>query len=159
MTGAKLTVTCTGADCNNGKPPARLAAGMAYSTIDNVMLMVGGLNFYGSGDSAYNDTWLFNPTNNAWTELSPPSTYSTTALYFTADRLTYDQDNNTFILMSLGGYSPQIYAFPYSAPQNYGRLSSTYTPPAGSLNRTTPTPTNQSWAFDPAITSSGSNVY
>jgi len=44
--GALLAVTCTGPDCVNGKPPARLAAGMAYSPVDKVMMMVGGIPSY-----------------------------------------------------------------------------------------------------------------
>lgn len=159
MTGAKLAVTCTGADCGSGKPPARLAAGMAYSTKDNVIMMVGGLNYYGPTSAAFTDTWIFNPATLAWTEISPASGYPTSANYFTADRLTYDQDSNTFILMAINGYTPLIYAFPYSTPLNYGRVSNTYTPPAGSLNRSQPTASSQSWVFDPTIASAGSNVY
>ncbi len=159
MTGAKLTVTCTGAACVNGKPPVRLAAGMAYSTADNVIMMVGGINFYGTGDSVFNDTWIFNPSTLAWTQLSPANGYPDSTIYFTADRLTYDQDSNTFILMAVNGYTPLIYAYPYSAALNYGRVTSSTTPPAGSMNRVQPSATNQSWAFDPAITSSGSQVY
>ncbi len=158
LTGSQLPVTCTGADCANGKPPARMASGMAYSTSDNVFLMVGGINRYG-GNSAFHDTWTFNPATNEWTESSPASNYSTTAAYFTADRLTYDQDSNTFLLMSINGYTPVIYVYPYSNALNYGRVTTNYAPPAGSLNRVAPTPDKQSWAFDPAIAASNGDVY
>jgi hypothetical protein len=132
---------------------------MAYSTVDHVIMMVGGLNFYGSNDAAFNDTWIFNPSTLAWNELSPPNTYPTSALYFTADRLTYDQDSNTFILMAISGYQPLIYAYPYSTALGYGRVSNTYIPPARSLNRVQPTAGSQSWVFDPSITASGGQVY
>jgi hypothetical protein len=159
MTGARLSVSCTGKDCMNGKPPARLAAGMAYSPVDNVIMMVGGLNYYGGNDSAFSDTWIFNPATLAWSELSPANNYPDSANYFTADRLTYDQDSNAFILMAVNGYTPLIYAYPYSAALNYGRVSNTYIPPSGSLNRVQPAPGSQSWAFDPAIAASNKNVY
>jgi len=159
LTGEKLAVTCTGTDCTNGAPPARLAAGMAYSSVDHVFMMVGGLNFYGPGDAAFNDTWIFNPASLTWTELSPAGNYADSAAYFTADRLTYDQDSNTFIVVAVNGYTPIIYAYPYSAALNYGRVSNTYTPPAGSQNRVQPTATSQSWVFDPVITASNGVVY
>jgi hypothetical protein len=158
LTGALLSVTCTGADCINGKPPARLAAGMAYSSVDKVFMMVGGLNSYASS-TAFNDTWIFNPATLAWTERSVPNNYYTSGANFTADRLTYDQDSNTFILVSVNNYAPSVYAYPYSAALNYGRVSNSYTPPPGSLNRVQPTPASQSWVFDPAITASNGVVY
>jgi hypothetical protein len=158
MTGALLAVSCTGPDCVNGKPPARLAAGMAYSPVDNVMMMVGGLNSY-AGALAYSDTWIFSPATRAWTEQSPANGYPTTAAYFTADRLTYDPDSNTFLLVAVNGYTPLMYAYPYSPALNYGRVSNVYTPPAGSLNRVTPTATSQSWSFDPTITTANNTVY
>jgi hypothetical protein len=158
LTGALLPVTCTGADCTNGKPPVRVGAGMAYSTRDNIIMMGGGIPAY-SSQGYYDDTWIFDPVNLTWTELSPPNKYFATRQLFTSDRLTYDPDNNVFIMMSISGYSPLVYAFAYSTPDNYGRISNTYTPPAGSLNRVQPTATSQSWSFDPAIVADSGNVY
>ena len=74
-TGAVLAVSCNGPDCTNGKPPRRLAAGMAYSPVDNVFMMAGGIPDY-SSNLFYNDTWIFDPNTLTWTELSPPSNYS-----------------------------------------------------------------------------------
>jgi hypothetical protein len=138
-----------------------MAAGMAYSTQDNIFMMIGGIITY-SSSTFFNDTWTFNPTTLAWTELSPSTNYFDSFTYFTADRLTYDAANNVFLYMALGqsgAFTPTVYAFPYSAALNYGRLSDSYTPPAGSLNRITPTATSQSWSFDPTIFSSGSTAY
>jgi hypothetical protein len=157
-TGALLSVTCTGPDCANGKPPGRLASGMAYSSTDNVFMMAGGIPNYAS-NAWYNDTWIFDPIGHAWTEVVPPNNYFANRNFFTADRLTYDQASNVFLMMSISGYSPTMYAFPYSPALNYGRVSNTYTPPAGSLNRVPPTATTQSWAFDPTIVTSGSVSY
>jgi hypothetical protein len=158
MVGAQLTVTCSGVDCTNGKPQPRLAAGMAYSSVDNVIMVVGGIPGY-AASTAFSDTWIFDPTTNAWTEQTPAAAYVTSRNLFTSDRLSYDPDSNVFILVSLSGYDPLLFAYPYSAAQNYGRISTTYTPAVGSLNRTAPTATSQSWSFDPAITSGGGNVY
>jgi hypothetical protein len=157
-TGALLSVTCTGPDCVSGKPPTRLAAGMAYSPVDNLFMMVGGIPSYASS-SFYNDTWIFDPMTLAWRELAPATTYYATRNYFTADRLTYDVDSNVFLMMSINGYKPTMYAFPYSGALNYGRVLTTYAPAAGSLNRVPPTVSTQSWAYDVAITASGSSVY
>jgi hypothetical protein len=38
-------------------------------------------------------------------------------------------------------------------------VTNTYTPPTGSLNRISPTASNQSWTFDPAIAASGGLLY
>ena len=148
-TAAQLTVTCSGADCSNGKPPARQAAGMAYSPVDNIFMMAGGMPSYAS-PSSFNDTWTFDPGTRAWTELKPASKYFASKNFFTADRLTYDADSNVFLMMSINGYSPTMYAYPYSAALNYGRVTTTPTPTAGSLNRAAPTAASQSWGVRPS---------
>jgi hypothetical protein len=166
---AKLAPTCTGADCTAGKPPVRIAAGFAYSSKDNVFLMAGG-STPGFNPPAFTDTWIFDPVAVSWTELTPASRYANGPVNTTFDRLTYDPDSNVFVMMASGGaadyadglwnsYSAQIWAYAYSPASNYGRVSNTYTPPAGSLNRLAPASSTQSWAFDPAITASGSSLY
>jgi hypothetical protein len=164
----KLTPTCTGADCVSGKPPTRMAAGFAYSTADNVFLMAGGVTSFGG--QAFSDTWLFDPVANAWREQSPIGRYSNDAVNTTFDRVTYDADSNVFLLIASGGSNPyadgtygayvaQVWAYAYTPALNYGRKATTFVPPAGSLNRVAPAALTQSWAFDPAITSSGSVIY
>jgi Bacterial Ig domain/Purple acid Phosphatase, N-terminal domain len=166
---SKPTTTCSGGGCVNGAPPARRAAGWAYSPVDRVFLMAGGVNSLG-GTTAFTDTWIFDPATLAWTEQTPATRYSNDSTNATFDRVTYDADSNVFLLIAMGGannysggvynsYSAQVWAYAYSAAQNCGRTSNTYTPPAGSLNRVTPTSTSQSWAFDPAIATSGTTIY
>jgi hypothetical protein len=165
---AKLTTTCTGKDCAGTAPPARMAAGFAYSSADNIFLMAGGVNSFGA--TAYTDTWIFNPATLSWTEQATTGAYSNDPNSPTFDRLTYDAASNVFILMSSGGgntyaggtynaYTAQIWAYAYSAASSYGRTSNTYAPPSGALNRIVPTTTSQSWAFDPAIVASGNTAY
>ncbi len=167
---AKLTTTCSGASCAGNNPPARRAAGFAYSTQDHVFLMVGGVGSALGTGTGYTDTWTFNPTTRVWTQLSPLANYPNNNLSTTWDRLTYDQDSNAFVLMTMGGngnyadgtwtfYQAATWAFALSNPLSYGRVSNSYTPTAGSLNRVAPSAGNQSWAFDPSITASGSTVY
>jgi hypothetical protein len=158
VNAAQLAVTCTGAACVNGAPPVRVAAGMAYSPKDNIFMMAGGIPSYAL-TTWYSDTWFFDPTARSWTQVTPPANYYTTRTYFTADRLTYDPDSNVFLMMSVNGYTPTMYAYAHSPALNYGRATTSYTPPPGSLNRAAPTPTSQSWSFDHAITESNGEVY
>ncbi|MEO8367702.1 MAG: Ig-like domain-containing protein [Candidatus Solibacter sp.] len=164
----KLATTCTGAACVSGKPPARMAAGFAYSTVDNVFLMAGGSTFLGG--QAFFDTWIFDSVRLAWTQQTPPAPYANNSNNTTFDRVTYDADSNVFLLMASGGvntyadgnygaYTVQVWAYAYSAAANYGRSSTTFNPPASSMNRVAPASLNQSWAMDPAITASGGIAY
>jgi hypothetical protein len=166
----KLAPTCSGANCVSGKPPARRAAGLAYSTKDNVFLMAGGVGGELGDGIAYTDTWIFDPVAVAWKQQTASAVYANENVNPTFERLTYDEDSNVFVLMSgnasdsyadgiFNSYSPQIWAYAYSAALNYQRISNTYTPPAGSLNRVSPTGSSQSWAFDPAIATAGNTVY
>jgi hypothetical protein len=168
-TWTKLSTTCTGTGCVGSAPPGRRAAGFAYSTADNVFLMAGGVPSLG-GSTAFTDTWIFDPATLVWKEQTPPVKYANHPTNATFDRLTYDIDSNVFVLMSSGGgntykggvynsYSARVWAYAYSSALNYGRISKSYTPPAGSLNRVSATSNSQSWAFDPAIAASGSTVY
>jgi hypothetical protein len=165
----KLVPTCSGADCVSGKPPSRLAAGFAYSSADNVFLMAGGTTSLG-GSQAYYDTWIFDPVAVAWKEQTPVSHYANSSGNTTFDRVTYDPDSNVFLLIASGGsnpylegiygaYTAQVWVYAYSPALNYNRTTTTFVPPAGSMNRVSPSASNQSWAFDPAIAASGSVIY
>jgi hypothetical protein len=153
----KLTTTCTGAACSNSAPPVRMRQAMAYSTKDKVFLMCAGLTGAGAGMT---DTWVFNPSNNTWTQQVTPAAYSNPGNYYTPyDKLTYDPDSNVFVLVTNpNGYTAGISVFAYTAAENYGRMPYTSTVPTGSLNRFT-SGASQSWAFDPAVTASNGQVY
>jgi hypothetical protein len=165
----KLVTTCTGADCVSGKPPARQAGGAAYSTADNVFLIAGGVNGTLGNGTALTDTWIFDPTNSAWTEQSPATRYSNNSTNATFDRVSYDEDSNVFLLMASGGngyadgswpgYAVEMWGYAYSPALNYERITNTYTPTTGSLNRLSPTASSQSWAFEPSLAASGSVLY
>jgi hypothetical protein len=154
---SKLTTTCTGAACVGGTlPPTRLAAGFAYSTVDHKFLMMGGCTGNSLCTTVLTDTWTFDPATLAWVQLSPSGTYPNATANPSFMRLTYDTDSNVFVYTT---YSRGISVFALSTPLNYGRLNPTYAPTAGSLNRTTPSSSEGSWAMDPTITISGSNIY
>ena len=167
----KQTTTCSGVDCTSNKPPAREAAGFAYSPVDNIFLMAGGVFGGIASGTALTDTWVFNPSTLQWVEQSPAGAYSNSSVSPTFDRLTYDADSNVFILMAAGGaapyadgswnsYTAQVFAYAYSAALNYERTTVPRLPPTGSLNRIAPSSaTNQSWAFDPTLAASGSTLY
>jgi hypothetical protein len=130
--------------------------------------MAGGIT--GFGGRAFRDTWILDPATLTWKEEMSASKYAIDPANPTFDRLTYDAASNVFLLMSAGGgntyaggaynaYTVRIWAYAVSPALNYGRVTKTYTPPAGSLNRVPPTAKSQSWAFDPAIASAGNTIY
>ncbi len=51
------------------KPPARQSAGMAYDSVEQVVVLFGGFN-----DTEFlTDTWEYDVITNTWTEIFPPS--------------------------------------------------------------------------------------
>ena len=176
-TWAAVTTTCTGTDCSGAAPAAREGAFLAYSTVDHVFLMGGGGT--GPNTGAFTDTWTFNPTTFAWTELSPASSYAVGAANLTWERCLFHPDSNTFVLLTGSGggsadgtwtsYPVQPYAFALSGSAgsvlNYGRVTNTYTPSANSLNVVSPTATSngsvgsQSYGAEPSIATDGTNTY
>src|SRR5262249_40024334 len=133
-----------------------------------ILLMAGGIDSnFGSG-GAFTDTWIFNPANLSWTELSPATRYTNSSSNTTFDRVTYDAMNNVFVLLAMesvyadgtfNSFGAHPWVFPYSAAQNYGTVTKTYAPAGGSQNRVTPAGASQSWAYDQAIAVSGNMVY
>ncbi|MES2213637.1 MAG: hypothetical protein V4473_02250 [Patescibacteria group bacterium] len=169
---AKLTTTCTGADCSGAAPAARRAAGFAYSTTDHVFLMMGGVTGNICSGTARTETWKFDPVTLVWTELSPSGTYlNDNCNSLSWDRLTYDATSNVFVYVSRGGssnyadgtwtnYPVGVYLYALSTPLNYGRSTPTRLPTSGGLNRLAPnTTTVQSWAYDPSLAVNGTTVY
>jgi hypothetical protein len=153
----QLTTTCSGTACSGPNPPVRMRSAMAYSTTDHVFLMCAGMTGAGAG---FTDSWIFDPSNNSWTQQTPATTYTNTGNYTTPyDKLTYDNDSNVFVLVTNPtGYSASISVFPYSQAANYGRNAVSSSLPTGMLNRYT-AGASQSWAFDPAITTANGMVY
>src|SRR5579862_1912521 len=142
------------------KPPARFRHAFAYDSTNNIFLMYGGVNASG----VLGDTWIFNPATNAWTQVNPSQAPSVGT---TADfaRMAYDSDHNVFVLAHQGtggyfggawsAYSVQTWLFRYKGGgPNAGALAPTAHAAPGSINRNA-----ASWAKDPAITSSGSELY
>ncbi len=144
------------------KPPARNRHGFAYDSTNNVFLLYGGQN----GSGILGDTWVYDPVQNLWTQITPPNAPVVTNVAPFA-KLSYDSDHNAFVLALAGSggyfggswsaYSVSTYLFRYAGTgPNAGTLSSnpTPTPAAGSLNRDP-----LSWGKDPALTSSGTSLY
>jgi len=178
-TWATLTTTCTGADCSGTAPALRVGAFMAYSTDDHKFLMGGGVTAL-SGGTTFGDTWLFDPSTNAYTELSPTTPY-VLPIYVNSTwmKCRFDPDSHVFVLLigsqngsadgTWGSYGIQPYAFAISgsaaAPLNYGRVVNTYTPAPNSLNTVSPTATSngslgsQSYAAEPSLTTDGTNTF
>ncbi len=160
-----LTPACTGADCTGGHPPVRTGAGLAYSTSDQVILIMGGNN----GATTYHDTWKWDTGANTVTELCGPGmtacayANSSASGSILGNRLIYDDTDNAFIYLN-GAGGTTTWAFALTTPLNYGRTAASYAPPVGSLNKTAPptTPsssTAQGYAADPNISISGSTIY
>jgi hypothetical protein len=138
----------------SGTPPsARQEAVFIYMKSSNKFLM------YGGGDDSitnlHNDTWIYDPMANSWTQLSPaasPATATSTPF----ERGVYLAEYDVVILDTLGGSAPGTYAFRYQAGAGAGALypSPTYTASSGSINRNT-----DAWARSPSLSVSGTTVY
>ena len=157
-----VPTTCSGVDCNGSTPPPRNCAGLAYSTRDNLFLMIGGNNAAtscNSGTPMFQDTWTFNPATKAWAELCNNCGYSTTQGTF--DKLIYNPNDNVFefFVQETGYIGAGPYAFAISTPLNAGRTVASPPSLATSLNRVTPSGDLQGNAFDPSVSASGPNLY
>jgi chitodextrinase len=145
---------------NGVKPPARCCMNFAYDSTNNIFLLYGGKNASG----VLNDTWVYDPVANLWTEINPPQSPPINSVSdFT--RLAYDSDHNAFVLAHLGsgGYfggdwtslAMQTWLFRYAGTgPNAATLLSTTQPSPGALNRNL-----QSWGKDPTLATSGSSLY
>jgi hypothetical protein len=144
----------------SGTPPsARQYPGFSFDSTDNVFLLFGGQN-----TSILNDTWIYDPTANKWTQLTPVVS-PPVPTQATFQRLAYDPNDNVFVMVASGtggyangistGYAAQTWFYRYkgSGP-NVGTLSTTFTPTSGSVNRNT-----DAWANEPVLASSGTSIY
>ena len=142
------------------KPPARYRHAFAYDSTNNIFLLYGGQNASG----ILNDTWVYDPSANTWTQLNLPQAppVPTSAIFA---RMSYDSDHNVFVLAQLGqngyyggnwtAYAIQTWLFRYQGTgPNAGALAPSALPSSGGLNRNA-----ASWAKDPALASSGSSLY
>jgi N-acetylneuraminic acid mutarotase len=80
-------------------PSAREYHAMAYDSENKVTVLFGGYGYNSTGDLDYlNDTWVYNYTDNTWTNMAPAT--SPSARRFHA--MAYDSQNNLTVLF--GGY-------------------------------------------------------
>ena len=109
-------------------PSARGGAPMAYDSVSDVALLFGGANTFANTTSGYfNDTWAYNATANAWSDVTPVHSPSPRVL----SALAYDPIVDRTVLF--GGapgsgipyddawafqYVPPVPSFPPSAPRN-----------------------------------------
>jgi hypothetical protein len=141
-------------------PAPRWRSGLAYDSANNVFLMYGGED----DSTVYNDTWVFNPSANTWTQLTSAGapTIDTVGPF---ENLAYDSDHNVFVLVLRGGggfadgggytSSAQTWLFRYQGSgQNVGTAQATVQTTAGSINQNT-----DGWAKEPSLAASGSNLY
>jgi hypothetical protein len=147
--------------------------GFAYSSDDDLILMVGGTAAPEGSGTAFQDTWTFNPNTNAWNELC--NTTGGCAGFVQAsnapgNRLAYDSFNHVFLWLELVGNSfsttGHVEAFALGTPLDYGRTAFSAGPAAGSLNISAPNSVapsvgnnTQAWSSDPSISISGSTIY
>ncbi len=144
-------------------PSGRQYAGFAYDSTDNIFLMVGGEDATGY----LNDTWVYDPTANSWTQLRPSQSPALTPGSTTYQRLAYDPDDNVFVLTwpgtggFVGGQPPgygavQTWFFRYAGTgNNVGYAGDpTFAPTSGGLNRNA-----NAWANQPVLASDGSTLY
>src|SRR5262249_42700587 len=70
--------------------------------------------------------------------------------------------HNAFVMLmptQSGSYPMKVWVYCYSGCSNVGSLSVAHTPGPGSLNKTVPTASTQSWAFDSAVAVNGPSTY
>jgi len=72
-------------------PPPRSDAGFVYDEAHGVAVIFGG---YGLNDIHYDDTWVFDPEDNTWTQMSPPTSPPT--MY--GCMMVYDRANQASLL-------------------------------------------------------------
>ncbi|MEO8372733.1 MAG: kelch repeat-containing protein, partial [Candidatus Solibacter sp.] len=142
------------------KPSARNRQAFAYDSTNNIFLMYGGQNTSGN----LNDTWVFDPSANQWTQINSPQ-YPPVPGTASFAKLSYDSDHNAFVLAQAGtggyfggdwsAYALQTWLFRYQGTgPNAGIAPVVDTRPAGALNRNT-----ASWAKDPALATDGTSLY
>jgi hypothetical protein len=159
------TNTWTLLNPTGARPSPRQKAAFAFDSTNNVFLLFGGHNDSGLATSpaAMKDTWIYNPVSNTWTELSPAQSPSPYMGAFEA--LTYDSDHNAFILALAGqggyadgkwsGYSTQTWLFRYEGEGSNPGASQ----PAAAAVTTGMNEAVDTWAKEPSLASSGSNIY
>jgi hypothetical protein len=141
------------------RPAPRCRSAFAYDSTNNVFLLYGGYD----GTNVFNDSWIYNPAANSWTQLAPTQSPTTTVGPF--EQLAYDSDHNVFILVVSGaggytdgswiGYAAQTWLFRYQGTgPNAGTTATSYLPSPGSINRNT-----DAWAKEPSLASSGGSLY
>src|SRR3989449_10960715 len=90
-------------------PSARGGAPMAYDSVSDVALLFGGANTFANTPTGYfNDTWAYNATANAWSDVTPvhsPSPHLPSAL-------AYEPLSDLAVLLmgTLGSWPPYVAA-------------------------------------------------
>jgi hypothetical protein len=147
------------------KPPARNSNTFAYDSTNNIFLTFGGYPSSTVGGTPLDDTWVYDPTANAWTQLSPSVSPPASAGDASYQYLTYDSDDNAFVLAWYGNngyasgtwnyYGGQTWLFRYAGTgPNAGTALTNPQPTAGSINNHT-----NDWASEPVLSSNGSTLY
>jgi hypothetical protein len=145
---------------SGGPPTARMWHGWTYNTRENKFLMTGGKYCPGGVETGLTDTWQFDPVALTWTQLSPSAVYTWDVAFRVPDgRLTYDEDNNAYVVTFNTDSGMAVWILCTSGCANVGRESNTYTPTAGSLNNVSPSSSVQSYAHDAALAVGGSTLY
>jgi hypothetical protein len=142
------------------RPSPRWQAGFAYDSTNDVFLLFGGSD----ATTVFQDTWVYDPAANTWTQLSPQQSPKLGA-FSQFELLTYDADHNVFILVvpGSGGYADgnwnfyalQTWVFRYKGEgPNAGTLPFNAQPSAGGINMNV-----DGWAKNPSIAGVGSDLY
>jgi hypothetical protein len=114
--------------------------------------------------TVYNDTWIYDPGANSWTQLSPAQV-PPLGVAPPFERLAYDSDNNAFIMVASGkggyadgtwsSYALQTWLFRYQGTgPNPGATTPSYLPTPNSINRNT-----DAWAKEPSLAATGNTLF
>jgi len=132
------------------RPSPRWNTNLAYDSTNNVFMIYGGED----GSQVFGDTWIYNPTTNAWTQLSP-AVSPPVGPVGPFEMLAYDSDHNAFILgvHSVGTLDTWLFRYQGSGP-NPGTAQPSFQPSPGAINRNA-----DAWAKEPAVAGSGTSLY
>jgi hypothetical protein len=144
------------------KPSIRDENSFAYDSTNNIFLAFGGRDVNGN---SLNDSWVYDPVANTWTQLSPSHSPPAVTGASPFQYLTYDSDDNAFVLTCEGSggyangtwtyYAAQTWIFRYAGTgPNPGSTPFTPQPTSGSINNH-----SNGWANEPVLASNGSALY
>lgn len=94
----------------SAKPSARYTQSMVYDSTNDVVVLFGGMDSVGRDD----ETWIYNFTDNSWTNMNPPSTKPSARWRHS---MVYDSTHEVVVLFGGfdgGGFDDETWVYNYT---------------------------------------------